>query len=180
MTLFRKFDIKWAAPEAEDSFTDARGEIIISHEFITIISSAVAFDLNTNIQTRYLDDSLLREENLEYRRTMAALSVGAIDLDLRMRGFELASFILTSFDAPRSLHLRTTGRFKLQGRVVRPNKIIDGEEAGSGGMPYVHMADSGKPRLLGEISLSGIKINQLMLAPQLAGSLSISHDSIKV
>ncbi|PKU85008.1 uncharacterized protein LOC110096282 isoform X2 [Dendrobium catenatum] len=175
-----RFDIKWAAPEAEDSFTDARGEIIISHEFITIISSAVAFDLNTKIQTLYVDKSLQLEENLEYRQTMATFIIEAIELDLRMRGFELASFVSTPFEAPRPLHLRATGRFKLQGKVVRPNRSIDGKEPGSCGMPYLHMVDSDKPRLSGEVSLSGIKINQLMLAPQLAGSLSISHDAIKL
>ncbi|XP_020578996.1 uncharacterized protein LOC110023769 isoform X1 [Phalaenopsis equestris] len=155
-----KFDIKWVAPEAEDSFADACGEILISHEFITVISSAVSFDLNAKIQTRYLD-----KENFDLRRTMAALIMEAIDLDLRMRGFELVSFISTPFDAPRPLHFRATGKLKFQGKVVRPS------------LPLV---DSDKPRLFGEISLSGIKINQLMLAPQLAGSLSVSHDAIKL
>jgi hypothetical protein len=34
--------------------------------------------------------------------------------------------------------------------------------------------------LVGEISLSGIKLNQLMLAPQSTGFLSLSQDSVMV
>ncbi|KAK8938369.1 hypothetical protein KSP39_PZI010980 [Platanthera zijinensis] len=173
-----RFDMKWAAPEAEDSFADARGEIILSHECITVGSSAVAFELNTKMQTRYLNECL-QEGNLEYGRYIS-LIVEAIDLDLRLRGFEMASFISTPFDAPRPLHLKTTGRFKLQGKVVRPNRKIDGKESEPRGKPCLHMDDSDKSLLLGEVSLSGMKINQLMVAPQLAGSLSISNDAIKL
>ena len=35
-------------------------------------------------------------------------------------------------------------------------------------------------KLAGNISLSGIKLNQLMLAPQSTGFLSISRDSVMV
>ncbi|PKA54157.1 hypothetical protein AXF42_Ash018167 [Apostasia shenzhenica] len=160
-----RFDIKWAAPEAEDSFSDARGDIVISHELMMVSSSAAAFDLYAKIQTCYLDDCLPFEEKLKYQRIMSLIIEG-IDLDLRMRGFELASLIsYTPFVAPRQLHLKATGRFKFQGKVIMPDLHLGGDE---------------KTRLLGDLSLSGVKLNQLLLAPQLAGSLSISHDSIKL
>ncbi|KAG0475020.1 hypothetical protein HPP92_014706 [Vanilla planifolia] len=176
----RRFDIKWAAPEANDSFADARGDIIISHGCLTICSSAVAFDLSTVIRTCYLDNYLWQEEHTQYRQNMH-LTIEGIDLDLRMRGFELASLISsTPFNALRPLHLKATGKFKFQGKVARPNCLIDAKVPGSNGMTGLHIADNDKAILLGDISLSGIKINQLLLAPQLSGSLSISHEAVKI
>jgi hypothetical protein len=44
-----------------------------------------------------------------------------------------------------------------------------------------NLSDKGKTdSLVGEVSIAGLKLNQLMLAPQLSGQLSISRESIKV
>lgn len=84
--FIRRFDIKWAAPKAEESFGDARGDIIISHEYAIISSSSVSFDLYTKMQTTYPDD-LLQQQDSSTRRKLS-FKIEGVELDLRMRGFE--------------------------------------------------------------------------------------------
>ncbi|KAK9102138.1 hypothetical protein Sjap_019392 [Stephania japonica] len=177
-----RFDMKWAAPKAEGSFSDARGDIIISHDYITVNSSSVGFDLYTNIQTSYPADYWLkrREGNED---NAAPLIIEGVELDLRMRGFEIFSLMsYYSFDFPRPAHLKATGRIKFHGKVVRPPCIVNpGEFDYTNDMHGMMINDNGKKTSLdGEVSLSGIKLNQLMLAPQLVGSLSISREHVKL
>ncbi|GJN32228.1 hypothetical protein PR202_gb20718 [Eleusine coracana subsp. coracana] len=178
-SLFRpKFDIKWAAPNAEDSFSDARGNIVIAHDYIMVNSSSVAFDLNTRVQTSYIDDYLLNKEMYQMKKIMP-LIVEGVDLDLRMRGFEFAHIASSiPFDSPRPLHLKASGRLKFQGKVIKSSNVVDQIDG-----VLQNTADQNKlaadvSRLVGDISLSVIKLNQLMLAPQSTGSLSISRDSV--
>lgn len=176
-----RFDIKWAAPKAEDSFSDARGDIIISHEYVTITSTSIGFDLYTKIQTSYPDDYWTQKPIMNFRRNMP-LIIDGIDLDFRMRAFEFASLISSSpFDSPRPLHLKATGRIRFQGKIVKPNNTIDEKVVGfDKDLQDIQMMINDKECLIGELSLTGIKLNQLLLAPQLAGSLCISHDGIKL
>uniref|UniRef100_J3KWZ6 Translocation and assembly module TamB C-terminal domain-containing protein n=1 Tax=Oryza brachyantha TaxID=4533 RepID=J3KWZ6_ORYBR len=174
-----KFDIKWAAPNAEDSFSDARGNIVIAHDYIMVNSSSVSFDLNTRIQTSYINDYLLHKEMYQMKKIMP-LIVEGVDLDLRMRGFEFAHIASSiPFDSPRPLHLKASGRFKFQGKVVKYSQLIDEKNYGALlGIIDQSKLESDVSRLVGEISMSGIKLNQLMLAPQSTGFLSISPDSV--
>ncbi|KAB8080215.1 hypothetical protein EE612_000606 [Oryza sativa] len=174
-----KFDIKWAAPNAEDSFSDARGNIVIAHDYIMVNSSSVSFDLNTHIQTSYIDDYLLHKEMYQRKKIMP-LIVEGVDLDLRMRGFEFAHIASSiPFDSPRPLHLKASGRFKFQGKVVKYSQLVDEKNHGAiQGTIDQSKLENDVSRLVGEISLSGIKLNQLMLAPQSTGFLSISPDSV--
>jgi hypothetical protein len=71
--------------------------------------------------------------------------------------------------------LKASGRLKFQGRVIKSSDITDDQP---NDIPQNTMVDVS--RLVGDISLSGIKLNQLMLAPQSTGSLSISRDSVMV
>uniref|UniRef100_A0A0E0BY59 Translocation and assembly module TamB C-terminal domain-containing protein n=1 Tax=Oryza meridionalis TaxID=40149 RepID=A0A0E0BY59_9ORYZ len=176
-----KFDIKWAAPNAEDSFSDARGNIVIAHDYIMVNSSSVSFDLNTRIQTSYIDDYLLHKEMYQMKKIMP-LIVEGVDLDLRMRGFEFAHIASSiPFDSPRPLHLKASGRFKFQGKVVKYSQLVDEKNYGAlQGTIDQSKLESDVSRLVGEISLSGIKLNQLMLAPQSTGFLSISPDSVMI
>lgn len=181
-SLFRpRFDIKWTAPKAEDSFSDARGDIIISHDNVSITSSSIAFDLCTKVQTSYPDDYWLQKQNPDLRRIMP-FTVEGIDLDLRLRGFEFANFISSiPFDTPRPLHLKATGRIKFQGKVVKPvTKNDDKIYLFEKDTRDVRINDMDRECLVGDLSLTGIKLNQLLLAPQLAGSLCISQDAIKL
>lgn len=176
-----RFDIKWAAPKAEDSFSDARGDIIISQEYIQITSSSIAFDLHTQIQTSYPDDYWVDKKNLDIWKTMP-LIVQGVDLDLRLRGFEFANLISsTPFDTPRPLHLKASGKIKFQGNVQKPTNIIDDRAlVVENNQPDSPRIDNKSSSLIGEVSMSGIRLNQLMLAPQLAGSLTISPDAVKL
>ncbi|KAL5716618.1 hypothetical protein ACHQM5_009756 [Ranunculus cassubicifolius] len=177
-----RFDIKWAAPKAEGSFTDARGDIIISHESILVNSSAVAFDLYMKVQTSYPDKYLLNKENPNVEVSVPLIIEG-VDMDLRMRGFEFFSLASSySLDSPRPMHLKATGRVKFQGKVVKSPDTVDASVLDlDKDMAGVQKVDyEGKSSLVGEIAISGIKLNQLMLAPQLVGSLIISHENIKL
>ncbi|VAH58089.1 unnamed protein product [Triticum turgidum subsp. durum] len=174
-----KFDIKWAAPNAEDSFSDARGNIVIAHDYIMVNSSSVSFDLNTRIQTSYIDDYSLYKEMYQMKKIMP-LVVESVDLDLRMRGFEFAHIASSiPFDTPRPLHLKASGRVKFQGKVVKPSQVVEDKIYGAlQSIMDQSKLESDVSRLVGEISLSGIKLNQLMLAPQSTGFLSLSRDSV--
>ncbi|XP_010548479.1 PREDICTED: uncharacterized protein LOC104819890 isoform X2 [Tarenaya hassleriana] len=174
--LFKpRFDIKWVAPKADGSFTDARGDIVISHDYITVNSSSVAFDLYTKLDTSYNDHELLPEEDFSRRRSIPFVIEG-LELDLCMRGFEFFRMVTSyTFDSPRPTHLKATGRIKFQGKVKGQNTTTEEE------VESEKFADAGAvASLVGEISISGLKLNQLVLAPQLAGLLSISRDHVKL
>lgn len=174
-----KFDIKWAAPNAEDSFSDARGNIVIAHDYIMVNSSSVSFDLNSRVQTSYINDYLLNKETYQMKKIMP-LIVEGVDLDLRMRGFEFAHIASSiPFDSPRPLHLKASGRVKFQGKIMKSSNIADGNINGvlQSNIDQ-NKLETNASKLVGDISLSGIKLNQLMLAPQSTGFLSISRDSM--
>ncbi|KAK9149506.1 hypothetical protein Scep_008263 [Stephania cephalantha] len=121
-----------------------------------------------------------REGNVD---NAAPLIIEGVELDLRMRGFEIFSLMsYYSFDFPRPAHLKATGRIKFQGKVVRPPCIVNpGDFDYTKDVHGMMINDNGKKTSLdGEVSLSGIKLNQLMLAPQLVGSLSISREHVKL
>ncbi|OEL34269.1 hypothetical protein BAE44_0004714, partial [Dichanthelium oligosanthes] len=176
-----KFDIKWAAPNAEDSFSDARGNIVIAHDYIMVNSSSVAFDLNTRVQTSYIDDYLLNKGTYQMKKIMP-LIVEGVDLDLLMRGFEFAHIASSiPFDSPRPLHLKASGRVKFQGKIMKSSNIADDKIKGVlQSNVDQNKLETNVSKLVGNISLSGIKLNQLMLAPQSTGFLSISRDSVMV
>ncbi|XP_057423582.1 protein TIC236, chloroplastic-like [Lotus japonicus] len=175
-----RFDIKWTAPIAEGSFNDARGDIIISHDFITVNSSSAAFDLYTRIQTSYPGDFYLKNEEF-YAPRAIPFTIDGVELDLRMRGFEFFSLVSAyTMDSPKPLHLKATGRIKFQGKVLKPSGSIS-EQNFEMNRQHVQMLEKGiTDSLDGEISISGLKLNQLMLAPQLSGLLRISPERIKL
>lgn len=171
-----RFDVKWNAPKAEGSFADARGDVIICHDHIAVNSSSVAFDLYTKILTHYPEGNRLNEELFEVKSAKAFIIEG-LELDLRMRGFEFFNMISSyPFDSPRPVNLRATGRIKFQGQVAKPSKIADQQGALDEGNVSGESMDS----LVGDVLVSGLRLNQLMLAPQLAGHLSFSRERIKL
>ncbi|KAI5403590.1 protein TIC236, chloroplastic [Lathyrus oleraceus] len=146
-----KLDIKWTAPSAEGSFSDARGDIIISHDFISVNSASAAFDLYMKVQTS-------SEEFCAPK--VIPFTVGKIEFDLNMHEFEFFRLVTTyTLDFPRPLLLKASGRVKFQGKLL---------EKGSSDC------------LVGEVSISGLKLNQLLLAPQLSGLLRVSPECIKL
>lgn len=178
---YRRFDIKWIAPKAEGSFSDARGDIMISHDCITVSSSSVAFELYTEVQTSYPEEHWVHQKDSDIRDRIP-FTVEGVDLDLRMRGFEFFSLVSYPFDSPRPTHLKATGKIKFQGKVLKPFSQSTEQNFGSEEETQHEKftIKENKQCLVGEVSVSGLKLNQLMLAPQLVGSLSISRDSVKV
>ncbi|CAH8335842.1 unnamed protein product [Eruca vesicaria subsp. sativa] len=169
-----RFDIKWAAPKADGSLTDARGDIVISHDNIIVNSSSVAFDLYTKLDTSYLDQCLSHQDFTQ--GAAMPFVVEGLDLDLRMRNFEFFSLVPSyPFDSPRPTHLKATGRIKFMGKIKRHSTPDDGEVESENGEDADAISS-----LVGEISFSSLKLNQLILAPQLAGRLSVSRDHVKL
>ncbi|XAR69329.1 hypothetical protein NMG60_11000869 [Bertholletia excelsa] len=177
-----RFDIKWTAPKAEGSFTDARGDIIISHDYISVSSSSIAFELSMKVQTSYPDEYWLNRKDCGVTVKMPIIVEG-VDLDLRMRNFEFFNLVSSyPLDSLRPIHLKATGRIKFQGKVI---EIFDNSDEQLGCSEEIMenmqvVDDRYKHSLSGEVSISGLKLNQLMLAPQLAGTLSIARECIKL
>ncbi|XP_047319801.1 protein TIC236, chloroplastic [Impatiens glandulifera] len=177
-----RFDIKWTAPKAEGSFADARGDIIISPDHITVVSSSIAFDLSTKVMTSYPDDYWLNKEEHDMKSSIP-LTVEGVELDLRMRGFEFFSLGSSyPFDSLRPIHLKGTGRIKFQGNVVKPSVSLYDQsyKFGENAEDQEIKTNGSVNVLVGEVSIVGLKLNQLMLAPQLVGVLSISRERIKL
>ncbi|PON53076.1 hypothetical protein PanWU01x14_204560 [Parasponia andersonii] len=176
-----KFDIRWTAPKAEGSFSDARGDIIVSHDSIIINSSSVAFELSTKVQTSYCDEYWLQRKDFNAKSAMPFVVEG-IELDFRMRGFEFFSLVSSYLsDSPKPVHLKATGRIKFQGKVLKPYSITNEQDLSLENNEQQVRTDEGKRGCLaGEVLISGLKLNQLMLGPQLNGLLSISRDCFKL
>ncbi|KAL5071400.1 hypothetical protein RYX36_022287 [Vicia faba] len=174
-----RFDIKWTAPTAEGSFCDSRGDIIISHDFMSLNSSSAAFDLCTRVQTSYLDDLSVKGDL--YAPRAIPFTIDGVEMDLRMRGFEFFNLVSAyTMDSPRPLHLKATGRIKFQGKVLKPSGSTS-EQNSEINRQHVQMLEKGSSdTLVGEVSISGLKLNQLMLAPQLSGLLRVSPERIKL
>ncbi|RYQ90040.1 hypothetical protein Ahy_B09g096350 isoform A [Arachis hypogaea] len=175
-----RFDIKWTAPKAVGSFSDARGDIIISHDFITVNSASAAFDLYMKVLTSYSDDFALKRDEFNASRDIP-FTVDGIELDLRMRGFEFFSLVSTyTLDFPRPLVLKSTGRIKFHGKVLKPNSNVIGQNFENNRHDVPMLEKGSADSLVGDISISDLKLNQLMLAPQLSGQLRVSSDCIKL
>lgn len=180
--LKTRYDIKWTAPKAEGSFTDARGDIIISDEAIIISSSSITFDLVTKIQISYPNGHYLKEESSDLIVAVAPDILG-VDADLRLQGFDILS--LTPFSAigsPKPMHMKLTGRAKFHGSVVESlERSVDGniavQEEILSSDDFLRTKASG---LVGDVQLSGIKLNQLLVAPNSSGLLAIFPQNFKL
>lgn len=147
---------------------------MISHDNIIVNSSSVAFDLYTKLDTSY-QDQCLSHQDFTQGEAMPFVVEG-LDLDLRMRNFEFFSLLSSyPFDSPRPTHLKATGRIKFLGKIKRHSPTKDGDVESDKCEDATAISS-----LVGEISISSLKLNQLILAPQLAGLLSVSRDHVKV
>ncbi|XP_012571674.1 protein TIC236, chloroplastic-like isoform X2 [Cicer arietinum] len=173
-------DIKWTAPSAEGSFRDARGDIIISHDFVTFKSASAAFDLYVKVQTSYSDDFSLTRKEFCSPRTVP-FTVDGIEFDLHMYEFEFFNLVTTyPLDIPRPLLLKATGRVKFQGKLLEPSCTMMEQNFDQNGQ-HLHILEIGSGDcVVGEVSISDFKLNQLMLAPNLSGLLRVSPKCIKL
>ncbi|KAH6835833.1 embryo defective 2410 [Perilla frutescens var. hirtella] len=185
-SLLKPLDIKWTAPKAEGSLSDARGDVIISHDHICVNSSSSAFELYTKVLTSYPDENWLywRECN---KVVATPFSVEGIELDLRMRNFEFFNLVSSyTFDSLRPIHLKATGKIKFQGKVnknscsqvFQPDTNSEHSDTNLAMTPKE--GDEDEKSISGDISISGLKLNQLMLAPQLAGVFNITSKGMKL
>ncbi|CAM6097615.1 unnamed protein product [Calypogeia fissa] len=182
--LMPVFDIKWDTPEAQGSFDGAHGDVHISREAISLNSSACTYDLSTKIHTLY--PPILRTEvrTFEYKPAPPPVVEG-LDLDLKLRGFDVVGLVPPSSSLADLSHMKVTGKVKFNGQVPkpRPKVVSDGEESVQTKEELKSsVAPSGNEisGLVGEVSLSGLKLNQLLVAPHLTGSLEVSPSSFKV
>ncbi|KAG6400919.1 hypothetical protein SASPL_137764 [Salvia splendens] len=172
-----RFDIKWIAPKAEGSLSDARGDVIISHDHICVSSSSAAFELYTRVLTSYPD-----ENQLCWRKKVVNMpfSVEGVELDLRMQNFEFCNLVSSyTFDSLRPIHLKATGKIKFQGKVNK-NSHSQVSQSDTNSEMIPKEGDDNEKSISGDISISGLKLNQLMLAPQLAGVLNITSKGMKL
>lgn len=108
-------------------------------------------------------------------------TVEGLELDLRMRGFEFLSSVSSyPFDSPRPVHLKATGRIRFHGEVTEVNFPVSQQINLDKAADLIAPAAESMRSLVGDVSISGLKLNQLTLAPQLAGPLKISKEYIKV
>lgn len=108
-------------------------------------------------------------------RPAAPVIIEGVELDLRMRGFEFFNLVSSyAFDSLCPIHLKATGRIKFQGKVVKPLSMSIADEL------HKNKDTEVSKILAGDVSITGLKLNQLMLAPQLGGVLNISRGCIKV
>ncbi|KAI5082263.1 hypothetical protein GOP47_0002006 [Adiantum capillus-veneris] len=170
------FDIKWNAPEAKGAFNGVRGDINISHDAIAINSSAYTFDLSAKIHTAY--------PTATFERRVKSLDLGpsppdieGLDVDLRMRGFDCLGLVSPNLSgiaipsATEGIHTKLTGRAKFQGRVVKLSENVEIMESSRN--QKIEAANQQGSGVTGEILLSGMKLNQFLVAPHLSGSMDI-------
>lgn len=176
----RVFDIKWDTPEAQGSFDGARGDIHISREAISLNSSAFTYDLSTKIHTLY-PPICTEARTFEYKPAPPPVVEG-LDLDLKLRGFDVVGLAPLNSPLADSSHMKITGKVKFNGQVPKPRpKVIsdDGKSVNTKDEEALESCNE-MSGLVGEVSLSGLKLNQLLVAPHLTGSLEVSPSSFKV
>ncbi|BBN05669.1 hypothetical protein MPTK1_3g15020 [Marchantia polymorpha subsp. ruderalis] len=178
--LMPVFDIKWNTPEAQGSFSGAHGDVHISREAIVLNSSAFTYDLSSKLHTLHPPIEPNRTRIFEYKPAPPP-TIEGLDLDLRLRGFDVMGMSPVRSPLTPSSHMKVTGKVKFNGHV--PKSEYDEAVGSSSGVEANYrpgISGNGIPGLKGEISLSGVKLNQLLVAPQLNGSLEISPTSFKV
>ncbi|KAL2635099.1 hypothetical protein R1flu_006578 [Riccia fluitans] len=177
--LMPVFDIKWNTPEAQGSFSGAHGDVHISREAIILNSSAFTYDLSSKLHTLHPPIDPNRKLVFEYKPAPPP-TIEGLDLDLRLRGFDVMGMSPLRSPLTPSSHMKVTGKVKFNGHVPKSETNTALEPRLSGDTAGISRPGNGIPGLQGEISLSGVKLNQLLVAPQLHGSLDISPTSFKM
>ena len=94
-----------------------------------------------------------------------------------MRGFDFLGLISPNLSGTplsftsEGVHTKLTGRAKFQGRVVKSEE--ESEKMSKGKPMKVETNSQEVSGVTGEILLSGLKLNQFLVAPHLSGSMEI-------
>ena len=84
--IFRhKTDTQWTAPTIEGSFSNARGDTIISYDFLTVNSFSTAFDWYMKVPASYSDGFALKRDEFCASRTIPFTS-DKVGIDLPKYG----------------------------------------------------------------------------------------------
>lgn len=176
--LMPVFDIKWATPEAQGAFYEGRGDVHISREAIILHSLASSFNLTTTVHTRY--PPIVRNCGPRVPKVKLATmpSVTGLEVDMRLDGFDLMGVqslcFGEAFSPPQSMHMNVYGKIKFDGHV--PDKETSSLE----GLQSDLSLERNLTNMIGDVSLSGLKLNQFVVAPNLIGSLHISPTALKL
>jgi hypothetical protein len=144
-------------------------------------SSAHAYDLSTTVHT--LHPPISRPDvkpTFEYK-SAAPPTVEGLDLDLKLREFDVMSLAPVSSPMAVASYMKVTGDVKFNGKVPKPTFEVMSDDANN-----ETEADSsveipmGISELVGDVSLSRLTLNQLSVAQNLTGSLELSPSSFKV
>lgn len=105
-------------------------------------------------------------------------TIDGLDMDLRMNGFDVMALHSLKFgdgiSSPQATHMKIFGKLKFNGRVPGVNPASDDS------IQAESTTTKQLTRMVGDVSLVGLKLNQFLVAPNLAGSLDISPASLKV
>eukprot|EP00898_Chlorokybus_atmophyticus_P000645 jgi/Chlat1/1581/Chrsp123S00083 len=199
-------DVAWQAPNAEGPLNGARGHINITPEALGVTSKASSFDLKGTLHTSFppLDPAVLRMRGDQARAILLNRrpKIEACDLDVRFNDFDVLPLAMSSppqlLPDMQAVKLKLSGRATFTGSVPTLDFLTGGsplaEKRGVPGSPYIAESMALLPvpptptkkrlslntALQGKLSLSGVKINQLSIAPELSGTLSIAPDRVKL
>ena len=199
----------WSAPLARGPLEGLRGSVDITRDALSLSLSSAAFDLTGSAATTSPPIiPSKRRPSLGPLRPWPLLpdqlppppprpTVDSIEGEMRLRAFDALGLVPAGTDplpppSPTQLHLKMSGKVKLAGQVQvkREGGGMDGEAKsqgegvgapvkGSGSAKGVHASDGG-PRFAGEVSLQGIRVNQLLLGANIAGHVHASPTSLEL
>eukprot|EP00850_Spirogloea_muscicola_P014510 SM000105S13855 [mRNA] locus=s105:52652:63657:- [translate_table: standard] len=167
-------DARWHAPDAGGSLVGSHGTVWIDRSATCVAGRADHFDFDSKIFQSYPPLQPGKKSTKEDWDPEAFLSskpdITGVDLDLKLKSFDVMDLSppLTGPANPLSTnpaHLRLAGSVKLSTKL--PSNAVK-QPTGS------------FPGLSGNVSLQGFKLNQLLLGPQLAGTLDLSSTGFKM
>jgi hypothetical protein len=200
-----KVDATWAVEGA-----DIAGDLSITRQRVSATVNAPAVEFKTVAETSYPPlEVALAARTIDESLAAGRPSFTAAEIDATLRSLDLAALVVAEDDLarlapPDRLRLRLSGSVKVKGSVegaggataaslpkVTPasrdaaNKAADAfslsgvDHAPSS--PYVCSPD-GKddPVFKGKVNLDGFRVNQLQLAPRLAGEVDASLSAVNV
>lgn len=192
-------DAQWEVKDAAMS-----GNLRITRQRIAADIRAPALELSGSVDTSYPPlEVALAARTIEDSIAAGSPSFTAAEAHAKFRSLDLAALVVSEDDLarlapPDRLRLRLTGGMKVKGSVegaggatadslpkVTPASMETARLAAlqfaANGIettpksPYIPSADGAHdPRFSGEVSLEGIRVNQLQLAPRLAGEVEAS------
>lgn len=162
---------EWHLPLAE-----ASGHVRVSKDAIHFRSDAPTLGLNATLLTVYPNADLARYATTQEEATAAAQPlIEGCDISLNVQGADLMSLVgqgdTATSSVPSPFRLKVHGRTRFKGELTKKPKDVRDSAVRHGRNPVLGTYE-------GELTLNGVKLNQLSIAPQLKGKLELSPSSI--